>query len=425
MCHSYFKHCFFTLVILFTGFSSFSQNSNKENAPYSRYGIGELRNGVNAALKGMGSVSSAYFNQYNINTDNPASYAHLKFTTYEAGAEGNLRTIIANKKSYGTGSATISYLTLGIPLGKHAGMAVGLRPFSRVFYRMTDTASDIPGMGPTVRNFSGDGATTVGFIGAGGTYKGFSIGANVGYLFGTIRNTTLLQKVYDTVNAYNSDFSKYTKIGGLHWKLGLQYSTNLKKNLQLRLGGTISTSTKVSEHIDNYGIAWRIGGGTTIADTAVQEQVNGKMTLPLSYSLGIQLAGNEQWMAGIDFSASQWSQFRNLEMKDSIDNSFRIGLGGEYTPDAANLYHYFQRITYRLGFYYGRDYVNLRNTDLNYYALSAGLSLPFKKSTDRLHLAMEIGKRGTETNGLVRENFFKFSLGVSLNDKWFVKRKYE
>ena len=84
MCHSYNKHFLLTLILLTTGFLSFAQSSNRENAPYSRYGIGEQRNGLNTVLKGMGSISSAYANPFNVNTDNPASYASLKLTTYEA-----------------------------------------------------------------------------------------------------------------------------------------------------------------------------------------------------------------------------------------------------------------------------------------------------------------------------------------------------
>ena len=130
-------------------------------------------------------------------------------------------------------------------------------------------------------------------------------------------------------------------------------------------------------------------------------------------------------MVGVDYSGGQWSDFRSYGIADSLGNSSRIAVGSEFTPNAASLYNYLQRITYRLGFYYGTDYVKLRGTDLNYYAVTAGASLPFKRSPDRLHLGVELGKRGTEVNGLIRENFFRFSLGISLNDRWFVKRKYD
>mgnify|MGYP000872079253 CR=1 FL=1 len=426
MCHNYAKHFLLSIGFIAIGFSSLAQNSNRENAPYSRYGLGELRNGNNTVLKGMGNISSAYSNGFNVNTDNPASYAGLRLVTYEAGGEGSTRTIIANNESVGTGTATLSHLTIGIPIGKRGGMALGLRPFTRVYYRMNDSIN-LDGLGPALKVYSGDGSTNYAFIGGAYSFGDFSIGANFGYLFGTVRNSVILQKQYDTVNAYNSDFSRYTKVGGLYYKVGAQYNTKLNEKLRLRIGGTVALSQSLNAWQDNFGLLWRASGAGTITDTAINEsEVKGKVQLPLTYSFGAQLAGNDQWMVGLDYAASQWSQFRHFgDLTDSVDNSFKIGLGGEFTPDATSLYRYLSRVTYRLGFYYGKDFVTLRNTDVNFFAVTAGASLPFRRSTDRVHFALEIGRRGTESNGLVRENFFRFHLGISLNDRWFIKRKYD
>ena len=429
MCHNYAKHLLIPTGITISLFSTFitakAQNSNKENAPYSRYGLGEQRNPLNTVLKGMGNISAAYADGYNINTDNPASYATLKLVTYEAGAEGGIRTIITNNQSFGSGSATLSYLTIGVPLGKHAGLAIGLRPNSRVYYWMNDSLI-LDGVGPAVKGYSGDGSTNYGFIGLAGTYGGFSLGANVGYLFGTIRNSLLLMKQYDTVNAYNSDFSTYTKIGGLYYKLGAQYEAKLNAKIGIRVGATAALSQTINVSRDIYRIAWRRSGSINLYDTAYHENnVKGEVVLPLSFSGGVQVFEEEKWLAGLDFSAANWSQFRNFGLVDSTDNSFRIGVGGAFTPNAASLYQYIQRVTYRLGFYYGKDFVRLRNTDINFYAVTVGASLPFKRAQDRLHLGFEIGRRGTESSGLVQENFYRFSLGISLNDKWFVKRRYD
>jgi hypothetical protein len=41
-----------------------------------------------------------------------------------------------------------------------------------------------------------------------------------------------------------------------------------------------------------------------------------------------------------------------------------------------------------------------------------------------LQTAFQIGKRGSSVNN-VTENFFQFTFGLSLNDNWFIKRKYD
>lgn len=437
MCHNYAKHFFLILLCVAIGYKSFSQTSttsnptsNRENAPYSRYGIGEETNGSNAVLRGMGNISTAYSNPYSVNSDNPASYAGLKLTTYEGAGTASVRGITAGGDTYRTGMATFSYLTVGIPMGKYLGMAFGFRPQSRVYYRINDSVN-VPGMGPSIYNYSGEGGLNYAYIGLAGQYKGFSIGFNFGYMFGTTRNSTVFQaNTADTLgyaNSYNTEYSRYEKVGGIYWKGGAMYETALSKNTLLRLGATISISQKLTNYKDDYLIAYHYSTDSIYQDTITANAASkGNIVMPLSFSVGAHLAGVDKWDVGIDFTSTQWTQFRNFGVADSnLVNNYKVNIGGEYTPNYYSRSSYLQRITYRVGFVYGLDYVKVNGTDINYYAVSLGASLPFKRTTDHIHTALEFGTRGTTTNGLVKENFVRFTLGVSLNDKWFVKRRYD
>lgn len=414
------------LLVQGSAIVSFAQNSNKENAPYSRYGLGEQRNGVNTLLKGMGSISSAYANSFAVNTDNPASYSHLLLTTYEVGGEGSSRSIGKGTERYRTGMATLSHLNIGIPISKHVGVAFGLRPNTRTYYRLNDTTS-LTGLGKTVLDYSGDGSTNYAFIGGAYATHGLSVGVNFGYLFGTVDNRILAVKQLDTVQAMNSDFVRYAKVGGVYWKTGALYDAKLNKKLSLRIGATATLSQQINVRQDNYQIIWRNSSGTTIADTATSVKgVAGKIQLPLAYSVGAHLFDQAGWLIGVDFSAAQWSQFRQFGNADSLGDSYKMALGGEYTPNSSGVnVSYLSRVTYRAGFYYGRDKVLLQGTRLDYMAFSLGASLPFRRSFDRLHVSTEIGRRGRDTKGLFKENFYKISVGISLNDRWFVKRRYD
>lgn len=42
-----------------------------------------------------------------------------------------------------------------------------------------------------------------------------------------------------------------------------------------------------------------------------------------------------------------------------------------------------------------------------------------------VNLGVELGQRGSLNNGLVRERYTRVVLGLTLNDRWFVKRKYD
>jgi hypothetical protein len=447
MCHNSGKHLFSFLLILLLSPAAFAQTtesgsnpvSNKQNSPYSRYGFGDLRSGTNISLRGMGSISAAAADKFAVNTDNPASYASLLLTTYEAAGEGNSHTLRANNQSYSTGMATLSYMTIGIPMGKYAGMAIGLRPTSRTFYNVQDSAvgvNGIPGIGDALRIYYGDGSLSQAFIGFSGKVKGFSLGFNLGYMFGNIRTTSALINIDDSTTAVNTEVSRYTNIGGLFYKVGAMYESRLTSKMGLRLGVTGSLSQDLNATRNEYQIAYLSLGGITSYDTVAS--VNGgkgSITLPMTITGGIQLFGGDsvttvdKWRIGIDFNQTQWGQFRNFGNSDSLQAStYKISIGGEYTPNAQNLRKYLPRVSYRLGFYFGKDYIRLRNVDMNMYAVTFGASLPFRKTPDRIHTAFEIGSRGTLAAGLIKENFVKFSLGVSLNafkDRWFQKRRYE
>jgi len=41
-----------------------------------------------------------------------------------------------------------------------------------------------------------------------------------------------------------------------------------------------------------------------------------------------------------------------------------------------------------------------------------------------LNASVDAGSRGTLSNSLVKENYVRFQIGVSLNDKWFIPTKY-
>ncbi len=57
--------------------------------------------------------------------------------------------------------------------------------------------------------------------------------------------------------------------------------------------------------------------------------------------------------------------------------------------------------------------------------ISFGVGLPVGRMFSNTNLGFEIGKRGTTNNNLIKENFVNFQLSLSLNDRWFEKRKYD
>jgi len=407
--------------------------TGRENDPYSKFGIGDLQNGNSTVLKGMGNITSAFENPFEVNSDNPASYSFLKRVTYEAGFTASSRSIDAAGESYTTGTATISYLTLGIPINKNAGICLGFRPYSHTYYNLADTLQN-SAIGQAERLYTGTGSMNYAYIGGAYRFKGLSIGVNVGYMFGNFNDITAIVPV-DTQaynRAYTTEYTNYNRIGGIYWKAGLMYETKIDSDYTICIGGTLTLMQSLSQRYTPLQISSYNFGDTLVEDTTNNPgQQQGKLKMPMSYSIGAILSKNNKWDVGLDYSATRWSQFNSTLISDtSISNSvakqqFKISLGGEYTPDINNTRNYFSRVTYRFGLYYGNDYLNISGTQLPMYGLTAGASLPFRRSDSRVHLALEVGRMGSTSNGLIEETYVRFSLGLSFCNSWFIPRKYE
>jgi hypothetical protein len=114
------------------------------------------------------------------------------------------------------------------------------------------------------------------------------------------------------------------------------------------------------------------------------------------------------------------------DLNTNIANqTYRIALGGEYTPDLNNIRNYFSRVTYRAGLYYGTEYLSIGGTQLPVYGVTMGASLPFRRSLSHLHAAVDVGRLGLTTNNLLQETYLKFTLGITFNDRWFIQKRYE
>ena len=65
----------------------------------------------------------------------------------------------------------------------------------------------------------------------------------------------------------------------------------------------------------------------------------------------------------------------------------------------------------------------VQDEPIDEYGINIGLGFPFL-GYQNVNIGFEFGSRGTKNAGLVKENFYSVRLGLTLNDRWFVKNKY-
>ena len=201
------------------------------------------------------------------------------------------------------------------------------------------------------------------------------------------------------------------------------------------LGQTLNAYTDIKRSLGSFNTTTE-----TNLDTALLSNDNvGRIKMPSSQSFAIAFhkkkiatRGNyDQIVVGLEMNQSNWGdQFLYLGKKDLVSNNYMYRLGVMYNPDPYDFMSYWSMVTYRAGFYTGKDYINIDGRGMNVNAFTAGMSLPIRKyrSYDYqysvLNLAFQIGKRGSSVNKF-SESFMQFTVGYSLSDIWFNKRKYD
>ncbi len=416
---------------LFISVVSFAQVNNA--SAYSFFGIGEKNNQTTVEQLSMGGVGVSFHDSYHLNFLNPAAIASIKSTNYSIAIENvniNAKDAVNSQK----GSYTyLSYLAVGFPLSEKAGFVFGLLPNSSVGYSLTTSTNDTDGNIAEAFYYNGNGGTNKAFINFGyKPLKGFSVGLQGSYVFGNIDNSVINQKK-DV--ALSTKYQTVSNIKGYSFSVGMIYDKKLSEKVNMHLGANFELESNIDTKGDEYFYSLLYGGGVeSPRDTVLNVQSKGTIKSPFKTNLGVGFGKVGKWYAGLDYSFQNAINIEGDVLSNytriAYDNYSKIAIGGFYIPKFNSITNYWQRVTYRAGIRFentglmvdalgnGTDY-----KPINDFGISFGVGLPMNKHLSNLNLGFEVGKKGKTANGLVQENYFKFRASLSLNDKWFKKRK--
>ncbi|NHM05842.1 hypothetical protein G4D82_01285 [Flavobacterium sp. CYK-4] len=407
------------LLLLLCSMVTMAQQST--SSPYSFYGIGDIKFKGTAENRLMGSISM-FPDSTHVNIQNPAAYPSLNLTTYTVGGSFNssrLNSFYGNEKAQRT---TLDYMAVGIPM-KKMGLGFGLIPYSAVGYRIRNTDPD-----GTIHRYNATGGLNKVFVGFG--YKinnNLSLGADLQYNFGRIE-TVGIEKIPEV--QLGSQEVNTSDLSGVNFDLSLMY----KRKINSKIDGYASLILSPQSNLTSKNT--RVVSTVLYSDVFdpqnydVFDPIYSKNTikLPAKATIGFGAGHAKKWMLGTEFTFQQTSKFgnryndiQNVEYK----NAFRYSLGGYYIPNYASFSNYLKKITYRGGFRYEDTGMKINNETIRDYAFSAGMGLPLGGAFSNLNLGVEYGRRGTAKALLIEENYTNVILSVSLNDRWFIKRKYD
>ncbi|MGN8071354.1 hypothetical protein [Mucilaginibacter sp. 22184] len=439
---------FITLLLAVSSFAAFAQSTATTSSPYSRYGIGDIDPQLMPQNIGMGGIGVAtnrisMFN--NINIVNPASYGAINLTTIDIGIYSNFLTLSqTGSASQKNSNFRLSHVAFAIPVTKRSALSFGLVPYSERGYNYKTTVKGNGAIAAdtnlTNYTYSGDGGLSKAYLGYGfGIGKHLLIGANVSYIFGTLKdistteiNTNVNGTIVPLPGTINSKIESSNSIAGLNYDYGVQYSVDFSDSKHLIFGYSGSLNSKLnstSSFIVSQYFNDASGNEDIPLDSVINKQSSKtKIKLPLTNRFGISFQSDGKFLVGADYTMSKWSQLSIGGVNQGLQDSRTFNIGGQYTPNIATIRNYLASVDYRLGAIYDETYMVVNNTRIKRYALTAGIGMPLRPNNGsfyKINLSAEVGRRGSLVNGLVRENYVNIHLGFTLNDKWFQKYKFD
>ena len=408
-----------SIVVLFISLPILAQENIA--SPYSFFGIGTEQFKGTTENRAMGGLN-VLADSTRINLFNPATLAGLKSTVFTIGGTYNSTTLHTAAASGKASSGVLSYAAVAFPMGKFA-MGFGLMPYSSVGFRLEDTSSST-----VERKYGGSGGVNKFFVNGGyQVTDNLSLGMEMAYNFGNIavnihQRTDGVQ--YTTTEIDRSKLKGTTINFGLHYKKKLKNKLSLQTSLTYGLGGDL-TSENESVIFVNKARAL-----ATTADTLRPVTPDTKIKLAKKLSFGAAIGNVNKWYVGASFDTGNKENYgtRYLHVANiSYGKANKFSLGGYYIPNKYAFGKYWQQITYRAGMRFENTGMLVNGIQVVDFGTSFGIGLPVGSARDpfsSLNLGVDIGKKGTTTGGLVKENYVNFHVGFTLNNKWFIKRKY-
>lgn len=433
-----FKQTLCALLLTMVTGVAVAQNNysfNNTNSPYTRYGFGDLADQNFGNSKAMGGIAFGLRDGAQINPLNPASYTAIDSLTFlfEGGVSLQNMNINSNGVKLNAKNSSFDYLAMQFRLQPWMAMSIGLLPYSSVGYQVNNTRSINSNLSE-LKTFIGDGGLHQLYVGLGAkVLKNLSLGANVSYFWGDIERS--LSTVYSDAAAYYYQRDMIVSVSDIKFDFGAQFTHDFNKKHSITIGAIYSPKVKLNNST-NAAVSIGLTTSTSLSSYTAH-RMDAVLELPNSFGFGFTYNYDKRLTLGMDYSLQQWSKTKNstkvdnAELRNDFNDTYaycdrtKISVGAEYIPSHIGR-SYLSHIKYRFGGYYSTPYYKIDGKRAaREYGVTAGFGLPVPRSRSILSISGQfVRMKGMETN-FVNENIFRLSIGMTINEGWFFKRKVE
>lgn len=407
------RHLFALAALTLCSTAAVAQSGT--NTPYSAFGYGILRDHATSAQRAMGSVGVAMSSGRQTNAMNPASYAAIDTLTFlfDMGLDYTHMSQTEGDKSNSQYGGGLDYATMHFPITRWMGASVGVLPFSSVGYSFGNDISN----GYDSRQGSGGINQLYGGL-ALRPFKGFSVGANVSYLFGNILNSTYALPT--SSSSMGSVFQDQMEVRDYYINLGAMYGFNVAREHRITLGATFAPEKTL------LGTARQVyyeQGSSNGVETKNEHPLKDNYTIPYTVAAGINYEWDRTLMFEADYTFQPWTKakYKGFEPLFNFADRSKYAVGLQYVPNFRG--NYLSRINYRIGAYMCDDYMKFKDNQMKEFAITAGFGFPVPAMKSTVNLGLEWMRRQTSPTVLIKENYLNLTLGITFNEMWFHQRK--
>jgi hypothetical protein len=453
------------LTILLSLFITYASAQNNTLSPYSLSALGEMSYGHFAQNRALSGVSSSLFSKNAYNLVNPATLGHINKTVFDFGVRAERGTLSkeGNFKDYNNGN--FNYFALGFSIlkkekhfradtseetGRITGISksknivnwatgFSLMPYSSMggeFLQSQDTL----GFNPLFLNKSLGDLTSVAINNGIKITDYFSIGHSVSFVWGqNYRNRGVsFPDSQFALGLVDQNFSKYN--GFVH-NLGLGFELPIRNKFMLSGGLSYRMPHNLNRQLTRTvtSFDFRNSLQNPKLDTLINsESEKQKISLPSHFTGGLSFTAIKKFRISGEYAFQNWSSV-TTSWNEPLADYNRLSVGLTINPDSEPLKSMSKPEIY---FGYNRGnlhaiYINNNGnlTSIQEYGISFGLGLPVvrdvftadgKRSRFRsmINLSAEYISRGGNTPNTIKEELFRLTVGLTLTDLWFIKRKY-
>ncbi len=392
------------------------------------YGFGEKISVNDASSLGISSYGLLPSFSKDVSLQNPSTWKNLNFTYFTGAYLVEQKTVLNDVIN---SNSNLSYAQFIVPVKNKYAFGLGIHPYFDQYLQLDgNTESEFIAYGDTLtthHSYSSFGGMTAFNVSFGGKIvEKLDAGIAFDFIYGSARQQTIF--ALDGLDYYSQQRHLYSgSLAKLYLNTDLLSNMNIPMTLYFGYGFPLKAISFESYYYnpfeDTNGSGSQDSNDFPKLSKSIESSTS-NASAPYEYQFGFDYKLNKQFSLLGEYS--KWEDKESTGAEFSALNNQIIGIDHynfgiiRYAPRVVK--NPLDGLNIKIGVYSNNIKLLYFEKDIKEYGVSTGLSFNFGITKNQVDLAYSIGRR-QGLPGIGDENIQKLSIGITVGDIWFVKRR--